>query len=268
MTEICINCGNEDWKHDEELKCKKFKPKKDCPYPYCEGECPTCKPKGCEKDNQHKSAHYPIKDINLTKEKLRKMGYKIGEFQKPKKGCGRFFYSKRFDMTMECGDIVNKKILLCPECKPKGCGKEACGVETYAEDFGEDFDITMCGDYCPYHKTIHLCPECNNSPRKIETKPAFLEGKEVEDKPSVKHVVQASAEGTFNLSEKIIDEVPNYFEESGFIFKKDVKTFIQKLKEDVLNAKSDYDYHTNCCFESHEKAIKEAIDKLAGEDLK
>lgn len=44
--------------------------------------------------------------------------------------------------------------------KPKGCGKEACGVLTRDRYGDEDIDITPCGCMCPYHKVIEYCKDC------------------------------------------------------------------------------------------------------------
>ena len=41
--------------------------------------------------------------------------------------------------------------------KNKGCGKEVCGVTI---DIDGDVDISLCGDYCSYHREVHYCDKC------------------------------------------------------------------------------------------------------------
>jgi len=45
------------------------------------------------------------------------------------------------------------KLRLCPECKPRGCGKEI-------NEFMSWFMNHKCGEYCYSCKEIILCPEC------------------------------------------------------------------------------------------------------------
>jgi hypothetical protein len=46
------------------------------------------------------------------------------------------------------------------EFEEKGCGKNACGVETISDTGEKDVDIITCGEYNPYHKRIEYCKEC------------------------------------------------------------------------------------------------------------
>ena len=88
----------------------------------------------------------------------------------------------------------------------------------------------------------------------------------------------------FNLSEKIIDEVPNFFDENGFIFKKDIKEFIKLLKEEfkIVEESADFDsYDLSDKTEKWKSGFRRAMllvnncidiykyhrDKLAGEKL-
>jgi len=41
---------------------------------------------------------------------------------------------------------------------PKGCGKEFADLVTRRGVYNTDY--RLCGDYCPYHKRIELCPTC------------------------------------------------------------------------------------------------------------
>jgi len=69
----------------------------------------------------------------------------------------------------------------------------------------------------------------------------------------------------FNLSEKIeLVEREDDVGETEVILKRNIKEFIEKLKEELL----DYQYQTNPQLNEycHKNIIKQ-IDKLAGEDL-
>jgi len=42
-----------------------------------------------------------------------------------------------------------------------GCGREVCAVETKTDGkLDDEPSIQVCGEYCPYHKKIHYCKEC------------------------------------------------------------------------------------------------------------
>jgi len=43
----------------------------------------------------------------------------------------------------------------------KGCGKEVCAVETRTDGkLDDEPSIQICGEYCPYHKKVHFCKDC------------------------------------------------------------------------------------------------------------
>ena len=43
----------------------------------------------------------------------------------------------------------------------KGCGQIVCAVETTTDDkLNYEPDLQECGTFCPYHKTIHYCKDC------------------------------------------------------------------------------------------------------------
>ncbi len=78
----------------------------------------------------------------------------------------------KLNIQSQDGSIGNDELDMLPEksakvpyehpadTQIKGCGKEACGVTIKDENGMDDVDITLCGDFCPYHKKIEFCPEC------------------------------------------------------------------------------------------------------------
>lgn len=78
------------------------------------------------------------------------------QFKPKKKGCGEILYE---DMDWSCGDIIEGKITLCPDCqKKKGCGKEIYGE--FAVPLTKVKCIAVCGKDTDVFGNIILCPDC------------------------------------------------------------------------------------------------------------
>ena len=245
---------SEVYNKKNKCKCKKFKPvpsqqdkkedfvlkQKDKPQKGCR------KVYNCSKDGR---------DFVICGSNTPSHGLKLCPKCEPEKGCGEYYWDKKFKLgKSRCGIIQLKKLSLCPKCKQNHSHK---GVHT-------------CDGRCLKNHSSSMLSNVKDTPEEIPKTDKVTSGTNSQQvgKPEVSPDLNSGASGTFNLSEKINQLYKD--SDDGRIstgkVEDCIKEFVKKLNDyiEYFEGRVGLDEYAVGCLEE----IRQKINKLAGENLK